>query len=167
MTSDQASDRANERCGRRAAELLVAGDVVLADPSAEPVLRWLLLALDVATRAEVRVIGPAQIELVTPTLCLIGALVVALDGGAVCSSAARRCAELAAEHGLPCYLLAPHGPDTGTPDAAIITLSPGRAYLPAERISAIITDRALYRPAMIARYLGDSDTPLDVIPLQG
>jgi hypothetical protein len=160
--------RAIERCGRRAAELLVAGDVVLADSSAEPVLTWLLAALDADTRAALRVVGPDAVAAgCLPTLCLFGALLVALDGGAVCSAAAARCVDLARSHTLPCYLFAPHGPDPATPDAAIITRSPGQTYLPPDQISAIITDRALYRPAMIARYHGDADTPLDLIPLLG
>jgi hypothetical protein len=102
-----------------------------------------------------------------PTLCLFGAMLVALDGSAVCSTAAWHCVALARNHNLPCYMFAPHGPDPAMPDASVITLSPGRKYLPPNQISAIITDRALYRPAMIARYLGDADTPLDLIPLLG
>jgi len=92
---------------------------------------------------------------------------VAHDGGAVCSSAAWRCVKFARTNGLPCYLLAPYGPNPAMPDASVITLSPGREYLPPASISAIITDRAIYRPAMIDRYFGDSDTPLDLIPLIG
>jgi hypothetical protein len=162
------TDRAIERCGRRAAELLVAGDIVLADSSAEPMLTWLLAALAADTRAALRVVGLDAVAAgCMPTLCLFGASLVASDGGAVCSTAAWQCVDLAHTHNLPCYLFAPHGPDPALPDASVITLSPGRTYLPPNQISAIITDRALYRPAMIARYHGDADTPLDLIPLLG
>ena len=138
MTQNQPSDRAIERCGRRAAELLVAGDVVLADASAEPVLTTLLAALDAATRAAVRVIGLDDLrEGIMPSLCLFGALLVAHDGGAVCSSAAWRCVKFARTNGLPCYLLAPYGPNPAMPDASVITLSPGREYLPPASISAV------------------------------
>ena len=36
-----------------------------------------------------------------------------------------------------------------------------------ELISAFVTDRGLYRPAMIGRYLDEGEAPLDVIPLLG
>jgi methylthioribose-1-phosphate isomerase len=49
-----------------------------------------------------------------------------------------------------------------------------RGYYPAfdvtppDLVSAIITDRGMYRPAMIGRYHDDaSEAPLDVIPLLG
>jgi methylthioribose-1-phosphate isomerase len=41
----------------------------------------------------------------------------------------------------------------------------GNSVVPPEQISAIITSRGIYRPEMVARYLGDGDAPVDVIPL--
>jgi methylthioribose-1-phosphate isomerase len=45
------------------------------------------------------------------------------------------------------------------------TLAAASTTIPPSLISAIITNRGIYRPEMIARYLGDGDAPLDVIPL--
>ena len=51
------------------------------------------------------------------------------------------------------------------PDPALDTVVAAHDVMPPELISAIITSRGIYRPEMIARYLGDGDAPLDVIPL--
>jgi methylthioribose-1-phosphate isomerase len=47
----------------------------------------------------------------------------------------------------------------------VATFTATSDVLPPELISAIITSRGIYRPEMIARYLGDGEAPLDVIPL--
>jgi hypothetical protein len=145
--------------------LIVAGDVLLSDPLAQPIVVWLLAALDEQVRAEVQSTTFDQLDHMPLTIALIGVELLALDGGALCTPEGMRCAAMARDRGLPCYLLVPGGPDPRTASIAAQITDVGQRYLPPERISAIITDRALYRPAMVARYLGDHDTPLDLIPL--
>jgi methylthioribose-1-phosphate isomerase len=182
------ADRVAERCGRIAAGLLDADDRVITFGLAEPALLWMLhvalaeqakpIALavlpsaDAALTAELaRAIGLA-VDLVgeqavdqalspaAPAILVAGAQRIALDGAAAAGPGAARYAELARQHGLPCYLLAGDGPDPALP-----TLAAPSDTLPPSLISAIITSRGIYRPEMIARYLGDGDAPLDVIPL--
>ncbi|HYF65531.1 MAG TPA: s-methyl-5-thioribose-1-phosphate isomerase [Herpetosiphonaceae bacterium] len=117
---------------------------------------------------------------------------IALDGSIANKVGTYQNAVLAKRHGVPFYVLGYDGPDQNTPDGAAIPIEerdgdevlmmngvriapPGvRGFYPAfdvtppELISGIVTDRGLYRPAMIGRYLQESDDgPLDVIPLLG
>jgi methylthioribose-1-phosphate isomerase len=180
------ADRAAERCGRRAADLLDAGEAVLALPLGARALGWALqfaasqgserrlylpgdLAETVGARRLAQRAARLNVTIATvgaePSVelagvCLAEAVEVALDGGAALAPGAARAAEAA--HGrMPLYALAPDGPGADRE-------APGMAadLVPPELISAIVTSRGLYRPAMIARHLGDGDTPLDVIPLR-
>ncbi|MFD3164876.1 s-methyl-5-thioribose-1-phosphate isomerase [Herpetosiphon sp. NSE202] len=117
---------------------------------------------------------------------------IALDGSIANKVGTYTNAVLAKRHGVPFYVLGYDGPDINTPTGAEIPIeerngdevlmmngqriAPAgvRGYYPAfdvtppELISSIVTDRGIYRPAMIQRYLDDSsDAPLDVIPLLG
>lgn len=186
------ADRVAERCGRIAAGLLDEGDHVLAHGFAGPALIWMLyvalaeqskpITLAVlAPRAPdddarlcadlARTIGLPATLLGEPAIepafasavsaiFVAGAERIALDGSAAGGPGAARCAELARRYGLPRYLLGGDGPDP-----AVNALAAGGDIVPPELISAIITSRGIYRPEMIARYLGDGDAPLDVIPL--
>lgn len=104
-------------------------------------------------------------------LALIGADRIALDGAVAGASGVAASAARARQHGLPCYVLGYDGPDPACRSAAeLFAGMPGDAdaagaIVPPELISAIITSRGIYRPEMIARFLGDGDAPLDVIPL--
>jgi methylthioribose-1-phosphate isomerase len=96
-----------------------------------------------------------------------GAEAIALDGSVLVGHGAAQLALQARDRGVPRYLLGYDGPD---PDAAtaLDLATPGEAgreIMAPALISAIITTRGIYRPEMIARYLGDGDAPLDVIPL--
>ena len=189
------ADRVAERCGRIAAGLLDEGDHVLTHGFAGPALCWMLhvalaeqhkpitLALaepysdDDNTRliaGLAREIGVRFTPLDEPaleralaqetlTVFVAGAELIALDGSVVSSPGAARHAEIARRHGLPRYILGYDGPDPAMPTRA--ELPAGYDLTPPELISAIITSRGIYRPEMIARYLGDGDAPLDVIPL--
>jgi methylthioribose-1-phosphate isomerase len=185
------ADRVAERCGRIAAGLLDEGDHVFTHGFAGPALLWMLhvalaeqakpitLAVlpapapdDARLCAELaRVIGlPVMLldetavehafEPDTPAILIAGAERIALDGGSAGEPDAARYAALARQYGLPCYVLGGDGPD---PDVAAFAAA--NNVMPPELISAIITSRGIYRPEMIARYLGDGDAPLDVIPL--
>jgi methylthioribose-1-phosphate isomerase len=186
------ADRVAERCGRIAAGLLDEGDHVLTHGFAGSALIWMLhVALaeqakpitltvlapptpddDMRLCADLaRAIGlpvalldvPATeraFEPVASTVFVAGAERIALDGGAAGAPGAARYAELARQHGLPCYVLGGDGPDP-----ALDRLMAASDVMRPELISAIITSRGIYRPEMIARYLGDGDAPLDVIPL--
>jgi methylthioribose-1-phosphate isomerase len=186
------ADRVAERCGRIAAGLLDAGDQALTHGFAGPALIWMLhvalaeqsklitLAVLAAPTPDddarlcadlARLIGlavtvlddPAAARAFAPassTVFLVGAKRIALDGGTAGGPGAARYAELARRHGLPCYVLGGDGPDS-----AVATFVAASDVVPPELISAIITSRGIYRPEMIARYLGDGDAPLDVIPL--
>lgn len=100
-------------------------------------------------------------------LMIIGADWIAMDGGAAGPSAAAAYAAQARRQGIPCYVLGYDGPDPGCPTTGdlISRLGEQASAVPPEHISAIITSRGIYRPEMIARYLGDGDAPLDVIRL--
>jgi methylthioribose-1-phosphate isomerase len=186
------ADRVAERCGRIAAGLLDEGDQVLTHGFAGPALIWML---HVALVEQAKPITLAVLAAPTPDddtrLCadlareihlpvaLVDALAderifapdasaifvsgaerIALDGGAVVGPRAAGYAALTRRHGLPCYVLGGDGPDP-----AMNTFAAADDVVPPELISAIITSRGIYRPEMIARYLGDGDAPLDVIPL--
>jgi hypothetical protein len=155
--------RAIDRCHRRAAELLAAGDLVLSD---QPLPAALIAALDNDTRAAVRWVtrlagAPAE----SPTLCLISARDASQDGSLVCDPEAARCAHAARVAGLPVYALLPPGPSPDLRTEVDLPRSPDSTILPADMVSAIVTGRGTYRPAMLARHLSDGDAPLDVIPL--
>jgi methylthioribose-1-phosphate isomerase len=118
---------------------------------------------------------------------LVGAEQIALDGSVAGAIGTYQCAALARQHAVPCYVLGYNGPDPALPTGAEIagaaaglseldgrsraraagdTYVPRFDITPPDLISAIITNRGIYRPEMIARYLGDGEAPLDVIPLQ-
>ncbi|MFN8501576.1 hypothetical protein [Kouleothrix sp.] len=96
---------------------------------------------------------------------MVAAAQVALDGSVAAGPGA---AELVA--GAPCWpaVLYPQHrrPDLGLRRSARRSWQarPPTQIAP-EQISAIVTHRGIYRPAMIARFLGDGDVPLDVISL--
>ncbi|GIV97418.1 MAG: methylthioribose-1-phosphate isomerase [Herpetosiphonaceae bacterium] len=114
---------------------------------------------------------------------------IALDGAAANKVGTYQCAVLARHHKVPFYVLGYDGPDPATPTgdaipieerngdevlfcAGVRTAAEGaRGYYPAfdvtppELISAIVTDRGIYRPELIARYLSEGEAPLDVLPL--
>ncbi len=186
------ADRVAERCGRIAAGLLDAGDQVLTRGFAGPALIWMLyvalveqakpimltvlaaqlpnddarLALDLARSIDLPVTlldDPTAERAFEPPASMIfvaGAERIALDGAAAGAPDAAHYAELARRHGLPCYMLGGDGPDP-----AVDTFAAASDVMSPTLISAIITSRGIYRPEMIARYLGDGDAPLDVIPL--
>ncbi|HEU5098304.1 MAG TPA: hypothetical protein VFU22_04765 [Roseiflexaceae bacterium] len=181
------ADRVAERCGRIAAGLLDEGDHVLTHGYAGPALLWMLHVALVEQSKPIALSalgGPAPddarltVELAraiglpatllddsglaqdTPTLFVVGAERIALDGGVAAAPGAAHSAELARQLRLPRYVLGYDGPDPN-----LATLAAARDVLPADLISAIITSRGIYRPEMIARYLGDGEAPLDVIPL--
>ena len=103
----------------------------------------------------------------TVHFCIIAAHQIALDGSIIASTGASQIAALARQHNVPCYILGYGGPDPDLETSAVEEESRQAFFdvVPAEHISAIITDRGTYRPAMISRYLNDGDAPLDVIPL--
>ena len=186
------ADRVAERCGRIAAGLLDAGDHVITHGFAGPALIWMLhVALaEQAKPITLTVLAPRMhdddtrlcadlaraiglpvtllddqaaeraFEPAASTVFVAGAERIALDGSAVGGPGVARYAALARRHGLPCYVLGCDGPDP-----TVETLAAERDVMPPDLISAIITSRGIYRPEMIARYLGDGDAPLDVIPL--
>jgi methylthioribose-1-phosphate isomerase len=186
------ADRVAERCGRIAAGLLDEADHVLAHGLGGPALLWMLyvalaeqskpltltvlaaqmpdddarLCADLARAINLPVTvldGQAAeraFDLAPPTVFMADAERIALDGGAMGAPSAARYTELARQHGLPCYVLGDAGPDPEAP-----TFAGTSAVIPPGLISAIITSRGIYRPEMVARYLGDGDAPLDVIPL--
>ncbi|HEU5090715.1 MAG TPA: hypothetical protein VFT99_24845, partial [Roseiflexaceae bacterium] len=158
------SDRAAERCGRRAAALLDASDRLAAHWSGGPALDWML-------RDAAQVLGhtPALVDLAAPgdaaaTLFVCGAESVALDGSALLTESAARQLAAAQRLGLPRYLIAPAGPDTGITTHTEAGHAGVRRVAPRD-ISAVVTDRGLYRPEMVARYVNDADLPFGVIPL--
>jgi methylthioribose-1-phosphate isomerase len=100
-------------------------------------------------------------------ILVLGADWLALDGGFAGASGAAEVAALARQQALPCYVLGYDGPDPACPTTGTLAaeLGPGGAVVAPGLISAIITNRGIYRPEMIARYLGEGDPPTDVIPL--
>lgn len=163
MTSRNA--RAAERCGRRAAQLLDDHDTLLIVPSDGRALA----ALCAATPAGVTLRGSGDAAILarlgarvsedgdTTTIVIIEAIAAYDDGSCALPSAATPVIARARAHAIPCYVLAPAGPQ---PRAD--TLQP----TPAAQIAAILTARGTYRPTMIVRHNTDPDIPLDdVIPL--
>jgi methylthioribose-1-phosphate isomerase len=96
-----------------------------------------------------------------------GAAALALDGAVLVRRGAAQLALQARDAGVPRYVLGYDGPDPAAATALDLAApgDDGNEILAASLISAIITTRGIYRPEMIARYLGDGDAPLDVIPL--
>ncbi|GAB4214626.1 MAG: hypothetical protein OHK0022_53450 [Roseiflexaceae bacterium] len=175
----QRGDRVAARCGRIAAELVDGGDRLLAHGAAGPALAELLreaqgqkqIALALTEAPGVRqlalCIDPAPALIPAGAagpfdVLLIAAERIALDGSVAVLAGAAALAQRARQDGVPCYVLGYDGPEADTPDAAALDEA---EVVPPELISAIVTHRGTYRPAMIARHLGDSDPPLDVIPL--
>jgi len=107
----------------------------------------------------------------TYSVMFFGADHIAIDGGVAGPSAGAAYVALARQHSIPCYVLGYDGPDPSYATTSHLSedLAAGApaddGIVPPEQISAIITNRGIYRPEMIARYLGDADAPLDVIPL--
>ncbi len=175
----QRGDRAAARCGQLAAELVDGGDRLLAHGAAGPALVELLraaqgqkqLTLTLAEAPGLRSLAlgadPAPATVAAGAaepfdVLLIAAERTALDGSVAVLGGAAALAQRARQDGAPCYVLGYDGPDPAAPDAAALDSA---EVVPPELISAIVTHRGTYRPAMIARHLGDSDPPLDVIPL--
>jgi methylthioribose-1-phosphate isomerase len=189
------ADRVAERCGRIAAGLLDENDRVLTHGFAGPALNWMLhialteqakpvelfvtashpdggnarLAVELA-----REVGVAAVLLDDRTpepsltrdrysVFVAGAEQIGLDGAVVGEPDTSRYAEFALQSGIPRYILGYDGPNPAIATAA--DFSVGSDIISPGLISAIITNRGIYRPEMIARYLGDGDGPLDVIPL--
>ncbi|MFQ3684598.1 hypothetical protein [Roseiflexus sp.] len=133
-------DRAAERCGRRAAALLDENDRLLTT-GAGAALRWMLqIAIEQGTAP--RIVDADHRD--EATICVIAGVCVSTSGDVIgllpdeieTIAAARR-------HGLPVYVLAPGGPVAGA--------LPGDR-LSAHLVSAIVTDRGIYRPERIAAY---------------
>jgi hypothetical protein len=157
------TERQHERCARRAAELLAANDIVLRDL---PLPSTLLAALEPAIRVAISEVAHANA--VNPaTLCIITAYSAATNGSLVCTEQSALCVSSAQSLGIPVYVLLAGGPDAGIHTAEALHIPPNHVQLEAEQISAFITDRGIYRPAMLARHIQDGDTPIDVIPLIG
>ncbi|MEN9935615.1 MAG: hypothetical protein RLZZ387_2194 [Chloroflexota bacterium] len=177
------ADRAAERCGRHAEGLLDDEDGILALPIGGRALLWTLrLAAGQGRRLRLSIpeeladtpgsrrlaarageIGVTLAEIAggeALTVCLAETGRAALDGGVELAPGALSLAT-AARQAMPLYAMAPEGPDPAAESSASLT---GDAASPA-LISAVVTSRGTYRPAMLARYLDDGDAPLDVIPL--
>lgn len=180
------ADRAAERCGRRAAELLQDEDTVLAVGPAGPAWWWMLraareqdkhvrlaLAGDpanqfIAQQAQLFGVASVPFEPASPgawTMFMVEAEQVACDGSVAAPHGARQRAELARQHNRPCYVLCADGPDAAAATGADLFAAPALDRLPPELVSAIVTDRGIYRPAMVTRYFGDGNAPRDIIPL--
>ncbi len=150
-----------DRCGRRAAELITTGDVVLTnDPIAAP---FVIMLNALNTHVPVVITDVAE---AIPTLCVITAQTAACDGSILCSEATIACVAQATSYAIPIYALLAGGPDSTILNIQSLRPSTTQSILPAEQINAIITDRGIYRPAMLIRHLSDGDAPLDVIVLQ-
>jgi methylthioribose-1-phosphate isomerase len=160
-------DRAAERCGRRAAELLDPADVIVADPSCGAALGWMLQEVFRTPGARIKAPGTfaeADQQALQPALLVCGVETVTPSGSAIVGRRAGYAIDEALRRGIPRYVLLPEGPNpTNMPAPADAT--PGYAIVPAEHISALVTDRGIYRPEMAARYFGDGKAPRDVIPL--
>jgi methylthioribose-1-phosphate isomerase len=181
-----------ERCGRIAAGLLDADDRVITHGFAGSALLWMLhvALVEQAKPIKLAVLAPSvpdddarlsadlahaiglPVELLDSStaertfepaasaIFVAGAERIALDGAVSGAPGAAGYAELARRNSLPCYVLGGDGPDP-----TVDTFAAESNVMSPELISAIITSRGIYRPEMIARYLGDGDAPLDVIPL--
>jgi methylthioribose-1-phosphate isomerase len=184
-------DKAAERCGRRAAELLDDGDHALIVGGAATALHWMLqtasveqkknITLYVAATANAQpAIDWAQAHNISAhliddaasiaafaqgpfSLCIATTQQVAMDGS-IAARDAQQHAEHCRQHNVPLYALGDDGPDPDVSDGERISAP---EIIPPTLISAIITSRGIYRPEMIARHLEEGDAPLDVVPLAG
>lgn len=133
-------DRAAERCGRRAAALLDEHDclLILGDGAA---LRWMLhIAAGEGTTLKIADADYPH----EATVCVVAGGCALMDGAIVgMHPSAIDAVATARRRGMPVYALAPDGPTTAA--------APG-ARLPAPLVSAIVTDRGVYRPERIAAY---------------
>lgn len=189
------ADRAAERCGRVAAGLLDERDTLLVLGYPGPALGWLLhvaaaegkqpqllvlatpepgsaasitLHLAAALGLAATPIDLAALPGPQANLGLLGAAQIALDGSMLAPKGAAALVAHSRRLRSPCYALSYNGPDPDCPDQAALTRSaPPYDLLPPDATSAIVTHRGIYRPGMVARFLGEGDPPLDVIPLRG
>lgn len=188
------ADRAAERSGRIAAGLLDDQERVLVRGDPGPALDWMLARARKDGKSprlylapvpdSARLAGLAGETGVPHSILentaiehdlagdaggisLVGAHGIALDGSVLAERGAQGIAALARGAGLPCYALGYDGPDPDAETAEELKVAPEDAYeiVSPALVSAIVTARGIYRPAMIARYLHDGDAPLDVIPL--
>ena len=180
------AERAAERCGKRAAELLQDEDVLVTHGPVGPAWWWMLRAARqedkqlrlalinpseaqwVAQQAQQLGVAVLPIEQAAPSmwsLLVTEAEQIARDGSVTAGHGARQLAELARQHSVPCYVLSAAGPDPDAATGADVFAAPSIDIIPPELVSAIVTDRGIYRPAMVMRYVDDGDAPLDVIPL--
>ncbi len=180
------ADRAAERCGRRAAELLQDNDVLVTHGPFGPAWWWMIhaaqqenkqlrivLADEPAARQSgsqaqqfgITLLSFEQTAPRTWSLFMVEAEQVARDGSVSSLRGTRQQAEVARQHSLPCYVLGAAGPDADAVTAADLFVAPSLETLSPELVSAIVTDRGIYRPAMVTRYFDDGNAPLDVIPL--
>ncbi|GAB4129964.1 MAG: hypothetical protein Fur005_47500 [Roseiflexaceae bacterium] len=155
-------DRQLERCWRRAAGLIVTGDILLCASEPSP---FLLASLEYEERSALQVVTPTTLR-TTPTLCVAIAQAGGDDGSLAFETSQYACVMLALRFRIPCYALLPHGPRAG---ATIDPLLGSNQWhvVDAEQVAAIITDRGIYRPAMLTRHHSEGEAPLDVIPLIG
>lgn len=185
------TERAANRCGRHGAAMLDPSDRLLVFGFGGPALLALLAAAPEAREATLLAAGFGAAKLVIlaqkvgfgmlllpdamvlgggdlPTLMVVTASAAALDGAALVPTGAGALIVAIRAAGVPCYLLVPNGPLPNVQDiAALATVTAGYDVVAPNLVSAFITDRGMYRPAMLARYLSDTDAPLDVIPLLG
>ncbi len=133
-------DRAAERCGRRAAALLDENDRLLTI-GAGAALRWMLQDAGERGTAPLIVAADRRDE---ATICVIAGVCVSTSGDVIglCPDEIDMIATVR-KQGQPVYVLAPCGPvaDALTGDR-----------LPAQLVSAIVTDRGIYRPERISVY---------------
>lgn len=109
-----------------------------------------------------------------------GSTQIALDGAILAPFGSYDQFALARRHGVPRYVLGYDGPQTSLtgqeelhigqhrntkPDYGEDTSDPTYEIIPPGWISAIVTNRGIYRPERIGDYLRDGEAPLDVIPL--
>jgi methylthioribose-1-phosphate isomerase len=182
---DTTASRATRRCARHALGLLDERETLLLLPADGQTLVTLLeytgaegrsvqlvlpttlretnggrRVLTKATELQITCRIVADVLVDEPTLCFAETHAVALDGSATVDPDALTVIQTVRPQ-LPVYLLAPLGPDRSLANQAVL----GKTSAAPALSSAIITSRGIYRPAMVARYLDERDTPLDVIPL--
>jgi hypothetical protein len=160
MASDEARriDRAAERCGRIATDLLADRDLVWINGDGLPIA-WML---HTAKQRGVVVQHWDATSSDMPGFSMAVAAQIACDGTAQVTPLVAPQLRFCTDQGIPCYLLAPHGPEPELSDGNVF---PPDQRIGADQINVIVTARGVYRPAMVQRHLRDSDAPLDVIPL--
>ncbi len=133
-------DRAAERCGRRAAALLDERDCPLIIGSGAA-LHWMVQTA--ADQGVVLHIADANRQ-DEATVCIVAGACALMNGDmANVHPAEVEIVAAARRRGTPVYALAPDGPTAATPMGSRI---------PAHLISAIVTDRGVYRPERITAY---------------